>query len=95
MRALSGRMVAKGGAEGVRAVAILDGGRGVAVKIEDGDGAHRAGAVVVCETLHQLGVVSERELAELAPYAAPSVRDLARGEVAGQVRPVFRLAGLA
>ena len=92
MRALAGRVVAKGGAEGVRAVAVLAGGLGIAVKIEDGDGAHRAGAAVVCETLRQLGVAGERELTELAPYAAPSVWDLGRREVVGQIRAAFRLA---
>jgi len=99
MRAAPGRLVAKGGAEGLRSVGVLPGGRGaetsavgVAVKVEDGDAARRAGVAATCEALRQIGFLGEVELTQLAPYAAAPIRDLPRGEVVGEVRPAFTLA---
>jgi len=99
MRAAPGRLVAKGGAEGLRCVGVLPGGLGavsaavgVAVKVEDGDAARRAGAAATCETLRQIGFLGEVELTQLAAYAAASIRDFPRGEVVGEVRPAFTLA---
>lgn len=69
MRAAPGRLAAKGGAEGLRSVGVLPGGlgadapaTGVAVKIEDGDAARRAGAAATCEALRQLGALGEADL---------------------------------
>ena len=98
MRSAPGRLVSKGGAEGVQAVALLDlahgshaGAAGLALKVEDGDGAHRARDVTTCETLRQLGTLGSLELGELAQYASPSIVD-PRGATAGFVRPAFRLS---
>jgi L-asparaginase II len=98
MRTADGRLVSKGGAEGVQAVALLadarggqGGAAGVALKIEDGDGAHRARDVATCEALRQLGALSAPELEELAAYASPRIVD-PRGMAAGVVRPAFRLS---
>jgi L-asparaginase II len=98
MRSAPGGLVSKGGAEGVQAVAILDlahGGRagasGLALKIEDGDGAHRARDVATCEALRQLGALGASQLEELAGYASPPILD-PRGVTAGVVRPAFRLS---
>ena len=91
MRTLPGGVVAKGGAEGVQAVAIL--GReplGLALKIEDGDAANRARNVATCAALDQLGVLRAEHMTALRDYAAPVIRD-PRGEVAGMVRPAFSL----
>jgi hypothetical protein len=63
----------------------------VAVKIEDGDGSRRAGPVATCEALRQIGFLGEAEMAALEPHVSPSVRDMPRGEVVGQVRPAFTL----
>ncbi|HEX5396098.1 MAG TPA: asparaginase [Candidatus Limnocylindria bacterium] len=90
MRAEAGRLLAKGGAEGVQAAAIVGAGSGFALKIEDGDSAQRARNVATCAALHQLGVVSDASLGTLAGYAAPLIRD-PRGDVAGEVRPAFNL----
>ena len=99
MRAAPGRLVAKGGAEGLRSVGVLagaaddlDGALGVAVRIEDGDAARRAGGVATCEALRQLGVLGEVELSQLGDYAAPVVVDLPHAAVVGDVRPAFTLA---
>ncbi len=97
MRAVPGRLVAKGGAEGLRSVGVLpgavegSGALGVAVKIEDGDAARRAGAAATCEALRQVGVLGEVELSQLESYAAAPVRDLSRGDVVGEVRATFSL----
>jgi L-asparaginase II len=98
MRTAPGRLVSKGGAEGVQAVGLLAvtyagnaGPMGLALKIEDGDGAHHARDVTTCEALRQLGTLSAGDLAELAGYASPPITD-PRGAIAGVVRPAFRLS---
>jgi len=97
MRAVPRRLVAKGGAEGVQAVGVLPGahGRGdsalgLALTIEDGDGARRARDVATCAALHQLGVLDDAALQRLGPHAAPPVTD-PRGEISGEVRAAFSL----
>ena len=99
MRAAPGRLVAKGGAEGLRCAGVLPSGTGggpaalgVAVKVEDGDAARRAGAAATCEALRQVGFLGEVELTQLGSYAAPPVVDLPRGDVVGEVRASFTLA---
>ncbi len=96
MRAAPDRLVAKGGAEGVQAVAVLAStsggdGRGVAIKIEDGDGARRAREVAACSVLAQLGVLESAALDRLAEYASPPITD-PRGTASGAVRAAFELS---
>lgn len=97
MRAAPDRLVSKGGAEGVQAVAVLAGshGRGkgaigVAVKIDDGDGARRARGVTTIEALRQLGALDATAVSRLAEFASPPVLD-PRGERSGTVRAGFEL----
>ena len=98
MRAAPGRLVAKGGAEGVQAVGILAGGSnapaaaiGLAIKIEDGDAARRARSVTTIAALQQMGALDDDDVIErLSPFASPPIVD-PRGEVSGAVRAVFRL----
>ena len=101
MRAYPSRVVSKGGAEGVLAMGLPpgplsgpapfgDGPLGVAVTIEDGNWARRAGDAVSVEVLRQLGLVTDplpRGLEELArsPILDP------RGDPAGEVRPAVAL----
>ena len=104
MRAEPGRLVAKGGAEGVQALGLMDvrGGsgrgaasqpaRGLALKIEDGDAAQRARNVATCAALSQLGCLAAASVDQLTEYAAPVIRD-PRGAIAGEVRAAFRLSG--
>jgi L-asparaginase II len=102
MRALPGKVVSKGGAEGVLAMGIPAGaapaaapyGPGplsIAAKIEDGNLAHRAGNVASIAILRQLGVVSDPLAGPLVDFAAPPILD-PRGERSGDVRAVLRLA---
>ncbi len=83
MRGLPG-VLAKGGAEGVLAVA-LPGVGAVAVKIDDG--AKRARLPVLASALHRLGVVAPI-LTELAG-TADGVVQLGRGRPVGTVRSVW------
>jgi L-asparaginase II len=98
MRATRPRLIAKGGAEGYYATGLLPDaaagrpiGYGLALKVADGDVDGRARPVIVIETLRQLGVLGDGELAALARYRHAEVRNH-RGEVVGEVRPVFQLA---
>ena len=98
MRAAPGSLVAKGGAEGLSSVGVLaghggdrvSGAIGLVVKVEDGDGARRAGPVAVCAALAQLGVLSASQVAQVGDSTAPRILD-PRGAVAGEVRPAFHL----
>jgi L-asparaginase II len=99
MRAAPGRVVAKGGAEGVQAVGLRAGARprgegavGLALKVEDGDGARRARSTATVAALRQLGALEEAVVGErLASFASPPVRD-PRGDPSGEVRAAFSLA---
>lgn len=101
MRAAPGALVAKGGAEGVQAVGIMagraghPGSVGLAVKVEDGDGARRARSCATVSALLQLGALAPEAVTQrLADFASPPVRD-PRGERSGEVRAAFRLRSVA
>ncbi len=98
MKAVPGRLVAKGGAEGLSCVGILPGARGagtrasgLALKIEDGGGYERAGWAATVEALRQAGVVEGRALRMLARFHRPPSLD-PHGRVAGEAVPGFELA---
>ena len=93
MRAAPGDLVSKGGAEGVQAVAVLGAEpRGLAIKVEDGDAAHRARSVSTVAALRAMGVLgSEAVEGRLAEFANPPVTD-PRGDASGAVRAAFTLA---
>jgi len=94
MRAARGQIVSKVGAEGVQLLGVRPGprypkGLGIAIKLEDGD-SRRARDPVVIETLRQLGLLDEGQLAELSSYARATVSNHRKIEV-GEVRPCFKL----
>jgi len=98
MRAAGGRLISKVGAEGVYTVGVLPNedwptGLGLALKIEDGDD-YRARPTVVIEALRQLGVLHHESLKAVARYARFPVSNR-RGDTVGEVRPAFKLQGLA
>jgi L-asparaginase II len=62
-------LVAKGGAEGYFCVGQAD-GRGLALKILDGDAAARARSVAVVSAVHRLGWIESADLRRLADYAS-------------------------
>lgn len=101
MRAYPRLVVSKGGAEGVLAMGLPpgalppgapfgEGPLGIAVKIEDGNLARRAGDAISVAVLRQLGLIGDPLPPALAEYAAPPIVD-PRGEPAGAVRVVARL----
>jgi len=94
MKAASGRIVSKVGAEGVYTAGILPSerwprGLGLALKIEDGDD-HRARPTVVVEALRQLGVLKDESLDAVARYAFFPVKNRP-GNVVGEIRASFNL----
>jgi L-asparaginase II len=96
MKAAPGRILAKGGAEGLRGFALLPGdGRpgasGLAIKIEDGGGFDRAASAASVETLRQVGVLDPAALRALGRYHRPPALD-PRGNQAGEAVAAFELA---
>ena len=100
MKALPGRIVAKGGAEGLRCYAILPGPRakggsaaasGLALKVEDGGSADRATSAASVEALIQAGVLDGQSLRVLARYHHPTVAD-PHGRPAAEAIASFELA---
>jgi L-asparaginase II len=97
MKAAPGRVVSKGGAEGLRGFAILPRGAGqivasgIALKIEDGGGYNRASSAASVEALRQAGVVEGVALRSLARYHRPKGLD-PRGEAASEAIAEFDLA---
>jgi L-asparaginase II len=100
MKALPGRLLAKGGAEALRGAGIAPGPRGagvssvatgMALKIEDGDGYERAAPAAFVESLRQAGVLEGQALRALARYHRPPTMD-AHGRVAAEAIPSFELA---
>lgn len=94
MRRYPGRLVAKAGADGMRAMGLLaDEGRAasaIAIKIEDGDLSRRAIKAVSVEVLAQVGVLDERDLRALLPYHHPTVLS-PHGQEAAVALPRFEL----
>jgi len=88
MQALPGRVIAKTGAEGGYALALVEQGLGVALKVADGHPRGLNPAVVEC--LAQLGVLTPGGAAALAGYHHPEIRNH-RKERVGLIRPVFHL----
>ncbi len=102
MRSFPGRVVSKGGAEGVLAMGLPSGAlpkgapfgagpMGIAAKVEDGNLARRAGDVTAVEVLRQLRLARDPVPGPLVEFAAPPILD-PRGASSGEVRPVLRLA---
>jgi L-asparaginase II len=96
MKAAPGRILAKGGAEGLRCLSIPAGpGRttasGIAIKIEDGAGFDRATSAATVETLRQVGVLDPAALRALGRYHRPLSLD-PRGGPAAEAVASFELA---
>ncbi len=99
MKARPGKLVAKGGAEGLRGFALLPGANqherpsGLALKIEDGGGFDRASSAASIEALRQVGALGEAAVESLGEYARPRSLD-PRGELVGEAIADFQLAPL-
>ena len=96
MKAAPGRLLAKGGAEGLRGFSLLPApGRatasGVAIKIEDGSANDRAISAACVETLRQIGVLDPAALRALGRYHRPIAPD-PRGNKVAEAIASFELA---
>ena len=91
MRIAGGRILMKGGASGV-VCAGVEGGVGIAVKLESG--RENFTAPVVIEALRSLGVLSAKEVNELGRHAQPPVRNIA-GDIVGETRIAFTLPAVS
>jgi len=94
MQVAKGGIISKVGAEGAHLLGVKPNerypkGLGIAVKIEDGD-VRRARDPVVVETLRQLGLLDDAQLASLARYARSTIFNHSKTEV-GEVRTCFKL----
>ncbi len=88
MQALPGRVLAKTGAEGGYALALINQGLGAAIKISDG---HARGLnPTAIETLAQLNVLTAEAAVALSAYHRPVIKNH-RKEIVGELRPVFDL----
>lgn len=94
MKAARGQVVSKIGAEGVYTAGVLPSakwqkGLGIALKIEDGSD-RRARPVAVLEVLRKLEILNPDEDEALKAFARVELKNH-RGDVVGEVRPVFAL----
>lgn len=94
MRIGNAQLVSKVGAEGVQLLGIkpcpqYPYGLGIAIKIEDGD-TRRARDPVVIETLRQLGILNEDQLAALSSYTNTTILNHRKMNV-GAIRTCFTL----
>lgn len=88
MKAFNGRIVAKGGAEGVHCFGDKATGIGVALKVEDGNA--RGASVSSMEVLKQLGIGNEAIWSQLENYHRAPVLNT-RDEQIGEIVPFFNL----
>ncbi len=97
MKAAPGRIISKGGAEGLRGFALLPGGpnkvaaSGVALKIEDGGAFDRASHAASIETLRQIGILDGPAARALGRYHRPRGVD-PRGNPVAEAVPEFELS---
>ncbi len=88
MEAFEGRIVAKGGAEGVHCFGDQETGIGVALKVEDGNG--RATSVASMEVMRQLAIGTGDVWSNLENHVHVPVSN-ARKESIGVIKPSFTL----
>ncbi len=88
MQALPGQLFAKSGSEGGYALSLIDGGLGMALKIEDG--GTRAMNPSVVAVIEQMGLMSPAASEALGRFREPTILNHRKEEV-GRIRPVFSL----
>ncbi len=88
MKNTKGRIIAKFGAESVYNIGIIDEGIGICVKIDDGN--PRAIDPVIIKILKDLNFLSKEEEVLLEERLRPKLKNH-RGEVIGELQPVFKL----
>ncbi|WP_236024984.1 asparaginase [Arenibaculum pallidiluteum] len=86
MQALDGRLLVKGGAEGVMCVVVPEHGLGLALKVEDG--ASRAPGIAAAGVLRAVGLISDAEWERLDAVVRTPLKNRAGLQV-GEVRPAL------
>ena len=86
MQRAGGKLVCKGGAEGVHGVGAIDRSLGFASKVSDGAGRARGPSTLAA--LRALGVIDEAEATDLARFGRPIVYNRA-GRPVGEIRGVI------
>jgi L-asparaginase II len=81
----NGHLVAKGGAEGLMCVGIVD-PRGLGLAVKAADGSFRALPAVTIKALYDLGALSDAQMAALQQHAHPQVTNC-HGVVVGEIIP--------
>jgi len=89
MRAAEGKLVLKGGADGYYICGVRGEGIGIAIKMMNS--ASEVPAMVLIETLRQLGFLTDRQLARLTPRFYNIIIKNNRGEQTGMIKPEFSL----
>ncbi|MGC5326908.1 asparaginase [Brevibacillus sp. SYSU BS000544] len=82
------RVLAKGGAEGVYCLGLIEKGIGIAIKVEDGN--WRSATPVAVEVLKQLGELTPQQERALQSFHLPVITSR-KGEAVGSIEPVFQL----
>ncbi len=90
MRAFCGRVMQKGGAEGVQCGAIRDKGLGYALKIDDGN--MQASQLAVANLLKRFADPDADQLAVLNRFSRQTVLNVRKFEV-GEMHPTALLTG--
>ncbi|HEV3153572.1 MAG TPA: asparaginase [Candidatus Baltobacteraceae bacterium] len=85
MRAAGGRLLCKGGAEGVHGVAAINRGVGFVLKVADGNSRARSPGVIAA--LRMLDLLSEKQVEALHSFARPPVHNKA-GRLVGEIRGI-------
>lgn len=93
LRAASGKLICKVGAEASYCVGVLPSakfprGIGIAIKMEDG--SYRGLGPTVVEILRQLAILDDNQVSQLASYHKPLIENR-RGLNVGEVRTVFKI----
>jgi L-asparaginase II len=92
MATTRGRLVAKGGAEGLECIGMPERSLGLAVKVEDGDA--RAVGPAAIAILDHLGMLESAALAALEALARPPLHNAA-GRHVGRIEAVVRVLAAA
>ncbi|OWZ82817.1 asparaginase [Natranaerobius trueperi] len=88
MQSTKGKIIAKGGAQGVFCFAIPHKKLGVAIKVEDG--SNEPISTITLEVLRQLQAITDDELGDLQKYYTQNITN-AKKEKVGEIKPVFKL----
>lgn len=88
MKAYDGNIVAKGGAEGVQCIGVVDRGLGIMIKVEDGNDRARSAASM--EVLKQLDVGDDAVYEKLAEHVEPAVKNIREDKI-GKIEADFKL----